>query len=98
LARALRERCKPAAVRRKPRVLVQKDVDVELTDLPRNVDLRPGSLSVTFRTVEELAASLTKPGQLMQEDVDGFVMHYERKQVRKCASILPRTSACGGQT
>ncbi|HEY4050950.1 MAG TPA: hypothetical protein VGM27_29150 [Acidobacteriaceae bacterium] len=88
MARALRERGKPAAVRRKLRVLVQKDVDVELTDLPRNVDLRSGSL----------AASLTKPGQLMQQDLDGFVMHYERKQVRKCASILPRTSACGGRT
>jgi hypothetical protein len=51
----------PAPVRRKLRVLVQKDADV--TGLPPNVNLQRGMLTLRFGTVEELAGSLMMLGQ-----------------------------------
>lgn len=71
---ALRRQEKPAPVRRKLRVLVQKDVD--LSELPANVELQPGALTVRFASVEELAASLMRLAQIMQYDLDRFAVEY----------------------
>lgn len=74
---AMRAAGKPMAVRRKLRDLVPRDVDAALTELPPNVALERGSLTVRFATVEELAASLWRLAALLQEDLNGFAARYE---------------------
>ena len=74
---AIRARGKPQAVKRKLRDLVPRDIDAGVTELPPNVVLEPGSLTVRFATVEELATSLWRLAALLQEDLDGFAARYE---------------------
>jgi hypothetical protein len=74
---ALRARGKPPTVRRRLRDLVPRDIDAGLVELPDNVALEPGSLTVRFATVEELASSLWRLAALLQEDLDGFAARYE---------------------
>jgi hypothetical protein len=74
---AMRAGGKPPTVRRKLRDLVPRDIDAGLTELPPNVALEPGSLTVRFATVEELASSLWRLASLLQEDLEGFAARYE---------------------
>ena len=54
-----------------------RDIDAGLTELPPKVVLEPGSLTVRFATVEELASSMWRLAALLQEDLDGFATRYE---------------------
>lgn len=74
---AWRVRGKPPVIRRKLRDLVPHDVAAGRTGLPANVALAPGSLTVRFETVEELAGALYHVAALLQEDLDGFAGRYE---------------------
>jgi hypothetical protein len=74
---AVRAQGKPPIVRRKLRELVQQDVDASLTSLPPNVVIEPGILGIRFSTIEELAASLWRLAQILEEDLDGFAERYE---------------------
>ena len=73
----VRAQGKPSAVRRKLRDLVPRDIDAGLTELPPNVALEPGFLTVRFATVEELASSLWRLAALLQDDLEGFAARYE---------------------
>jgi hypothetical protein len=68
---------KTPVVRRKLRDLVPRDIDAGTTELPPNVALESGSLTVRFATVEELAASLWRLAALLQDDLEGFAARYE---------------------
>jgi hypothetical protein len=74
---SIRARGKPPAVRRKLRDLVPKDIAAGLTELPSNVVLEQGFLTVRFATVEELAASLWRLATLLDQDLEGFAQLYE---------------------
>jgi len=74
---AIRSQGKPPVVRRKLRELVRRDVTANLTSLPPNVALEPGLLGIRFSTVEELAGSLWRLAQILEEDLDGFASRYE---------------------
>lgn len=74
---SVRSQGKPPTVRRKLRDLVPTDISAALTELPPNVTLQPGSLSVRFGTVEELAASLWQLAALLDQDLEGFARRYE---------------------
>lgn len=74
---SVRSHGKPPTVRRKLRDLVPRDISAGLTELPPNVALEPGSLSVRFGTVEELASSLWRLAAILQEDLEGFARRYE---------------------
>ena len=74
---SIRARGKQPAVRRD---LVPRDIDARLTELPPNVALEPGSLTVRFATVEELAGSLWRLAALLQEDLERFAARYEPTQ------------------
>jgi hypothetical protein len=74
---AIRAQGKPPVVRRKLRELVRRDATADLTSLPPNVALEPGALGIRFATVEELADSLWRLAQLLEEDLDGFAERYE---------------------
>jgi hypothetical protein len=75
--KSIRAQGKPPAVRRKLRDLVPRDVDAGLTGLPANVALEPGSLTVRFADIEELALALWRLAALLQEDLEGFAARYE---------------------
>jgi hypothetical protein len=74
---AVRAGGKPPGVRRTLRDLVPRDIDAGLTELPHNVVLEPGSLTVRFADVEELASSLWHLAALLQDDLKGFAARYE---------------------
>ena len=74
---SMRTESRPPIVRRKLRELVQRDVAAGESALPANVHLEPGSLAVTFTTVEELATALWRLAMLLEQDLDGFALLYE---------------------
>jgi hypothetical protein len=74
---AIRIEGRPPVVRRKLRELVQRDVSADVSPLPPNVHLERGTLSISFTTVEELAASLWSLATLLEEDLEGFAKCYE---------------------
>jgi hypothetical protein len=74
---AIRAEGKPPVVRRKLRELVQRDLSADASSLPPNVHLEPGTLAISFTTVEELAASLWSLATLLEEDLEGFAERYE---------------------
>ena len=67
---AIRAEGRPPVVRRKLRDLVE-------SALPPNVHIETGELTVSFTTVEELAAALWRLAILLDEDLDGFALRYE---------------------
>jgi hypothetical protein len=66
---AVRAAGRPPTLRWKLRDLVPRDIDAGLTELPANVALEPGFLTVRFTTVEELAASMWRLATLLQDDL-----------------------------
>jgi len=75
---AIRSAPKPPLVRRKLRDLVRRDVDT--SSLPSNMKMAIGMMTVHFQTVEQLAQSLWRLAQILDEDLDGFADRYEPKQ------------------
>ena len=58
---------------------MRKDDDV--SSLPENVEIETGRLTIRFQDMEELAQSLWKLAQIMEEDLEGFAAHYEPADV-----------------
>ena len=75
---------KPPTLRRKLRDLIQRDADVSA--LPESIIIEQGTLSIQFQTVEELAASLWRIAQLLDDDLEDFADRYEPQEVLEPAS------------
>ena len=68
---------KGRTVRRKLRTLVLQDVQTDIDTLPASLQLAPGELHVTFRTVDQLAESLMHLAVVLDKQLNEFITRYE---------------------
>lgn len=68
---------KERTVRRKLRTLVLQDVQTDIDTLPSSLQLDPGELHVTFRTVDQLAEALMHLAVVLDKQLDEFITRYE---------------------
>lgn len=72
---------KAGTSRRRPRSLVQRDVDpVSLTSLPDSLRVSRGRLEIEFRTVEQLAEHMLLLARILESEGDEFAAAYEVEQ------------------
>jgi hypothetical protein len=66
--------------RKKVRSLVRADIPAAtLSALPSSIELTPGHMSVTFRTVEQLAEAMLTLARILESEGDAFAQIYEPK-------------------
>ena len=68
---------KGRTVRRKLRTLVLQDVQTDIKTLPASLQLSPGELHVTFKTVDQLAEALMHLAVVLDKQLDEFISRYE---------------------
>jgi hypothetical protein len=68
---------KGRSVRRKLRTLVLQDVQTDIETLPASIQLSPGELYVTFKTVDQLAEALMHLAVVLDKQLDEFITRYE---------------------
>jgi len=68
---------KGSIVRRKLRTLVLQEVETDIETLPASIQLSPGELHVTFKTVDQLAEALMHLAVVLDKQLDEFVTRYE---------------------
>jgi hypothetical protein len=64
--------------RKKVRTLVRRDIDpVQLDSLPSNVEIIPGQMIVSFRTIEDLAHSMYMLARVIESAGDELARRFE---------------------
>lgn len=70
------------ASRKKLRNLVRRDIEpLQIDSLPSNMELIPGKMIVSFRTIEDLAQAMYSLARAMETDGDELAKRYEVQEV-----------------
>ncbi len=71
-----------AVSRKKFRTLVRRDVEpIQVDSLPANIEFIPGQMSVSFRTIEDLAQSMYSLARAIETDGDELARRYEVQEI-----------------
>jgi hypothetical protein len=68
--------------RKKLRTLVRRDAEpLQVDSLPANIEFIPGQMSVSFRTIEDLAQSMYSLARAIEADGDELARRYEVQEI-----------------
>jgi hypothetical protein len=71
-----------AVSRKKLRTLVRRDAEpLQVDSLPANIEFIPGQMSVSFRTIEDLAQSMYSLARAIETDGDELARRYEVQEI-----------------